>query len=94
MKNWISEKKFFVTGNFLRIALKSNSSDIQPKQNSDPDFDFSLPIWWETEKMKKKKKKKETKSDYEFFTFDSKSLDNELEHGLIPVFCCIFEWRL
>ena len=56
--------------------------------------DFSLPIWWETEKMKKKKKKKETKSDYEFFTFDSKSLDNELEHGLIPVFCCIFEWRL
>ena len=44
MKNWISDKKFFVTENFLRIALKSISSDIPPKINSDPDFDFSKKV--------------------------------------------------
>ena len=41
MKNWISTEKFFGTEIFLRIALKSIPSDIKPKQNSDPDFDFS-----------------------------------------------------
>ena len=40
MKNLISAEKFFETENFLRIAQKSISSEIQPKQNSDPDFDF------------------------------------------------------
>ena len=44
MKNWISTEKFFGTEIFLRIALKSISSDIKPKQNSDPDFDFSKKV--------------------------------------------------
>ena len=37
-------KTNFMTENFLRIALKSISSDLEPKQNSDPDFDFSKKV--------------------------------------------------
>ena len=44
MKNWISMEKIFGTEIFLRIALKSISSDIKPKQHSDPDFDFSEKV--------------------------------------------------
>ena len=35
-------KKFLLKQNFLRIALKSLSSEIEPKQNYKPDFD---KIW-------------------------------------------------
>ena len=37
-------ENFFLTENFLRIALKSISSVLEPKQNSDPDFDFSKKV--------------------------------------------------
>ena len=30
--------------NVLRIALKSIPGEIEPKQNSDPDFDFSKKV--------------------------------------------------
>ena len=60
MKNWISEKKFFVTEIFfLRIALKSISSDFQPKQTPQKDFDFSkkigfsMKIFWKSKNHKK-----------------------------------------
>ena len=41
MEKWDLDGKFFLDLKFLRIALKSISRDIKPKQNSDPDFDFS-----------------------------------------------------
>ena len=44
MEKWDLDGKFFLTENFLRIALKSISSDLEPKQNSDPDFDFSKKV--------------------------------------------------
>ena len=47
------EKIFRARKNFLRIALKSISSDFQPKQNSDPDFDFSKKRWIFDEKFLK-----------------------------------------
>ena len=40
IKNWNFDEKFWFTQNLLRIALKSIASEIEPKQNSDPDFDF------------------------------------------------------
>ena len=52
-------ENFFLTENFLRIALKSISSDFQPKQNSDPDFDlkkkvgFSMKIFWKSKNQQK-----------------------------------------
>ena len=47
------EKIFRDRKNFLRIALKSISSDFQPKQTPHPDFDFSKKIRFSMKKFLK-----------------------------------------